>query len=166
MRRRRPRSGAGSGGAEIFPASSGGGRGLIRRSIQPEIAVPQPTPAPARSPKQGEGGSCTGQLTDKDSFSWKAARFYLNEALGVSEAVIRQLRVMDIQCTGNEKMCFVTFDNGMRVAVSYAPAPAFIVVRRTDRPGPRREYSFQCQRDGRVVFQRRSAAPSRAPGEP
>jgi hypothetical protein len=105
---------------------------------------------PAQSPKTS---GCTGWESDPQSFSKVIADFYLRTELGGTPGMA------DIQCQGDNRLCFVTYPDGTSVAVSLTQVPNFVIARQRGGTGPRREYEYDCDPSGRVNFRLRSPTP-------
>lgn len=94
--------------------------------------------------------SCAGYESDPQSFAWVVARHYVQTELNLPFD-----GAVDIECTGNLKMCFVDVTEDLRIAVSFARVPHYVIARRVGPSGPRREYTYTCSPDGRVTLRRR-----------
>jgi hypothetical protein len=100
----------------------------------------QRQPAPGQS-----NNACAGWESDPQSFSKVIADFYYSTELGGAPSMA------DIQCQGDNRLCFVTYPDGTSIGVSLARVPNFVIARqRGVDGGPRREYVYDCEASGRV----------------
>ncbi len=97
------------------------------------------------------GGSrtCAGWERDPQSFSKVIAEHYVRTELG------RDLRGNPIWCSATGEMCQVDFPGGIEVMVSLVKVPEYVIARQTGRDKPRREYTYDCLPNGRVILRPR-----------
>ena len=101
-------------------------------------------PVVQRQTPPGPSRSCAGWESDAESFTKVIADFYVRTELGGTPGMA------DIQCQGDRRMCFITYEGGTSVGVSLARVPDFVIARQRGGNGPRREYVYDCDPSGRV----------------
>ncbi len=110
--------------------------------IQRQVAQPQRT------------GDCSGWESDPQSFSKVIADHYVRTQLNRTPTMART-----IDCVSNNRLCFVNYEDGTNVAVSFVNVPDHVIARER-ATGIRCEYDYDCTPGGRVILTRRSCRPS------
>jgi hypothetical protein len=117
----------------------------------PEVRVTVDTPVPpSASPSPAAGASdCSAWERDRPRFARAVARRYLLDAHR------RPLAPEGTWCAPDGKYCDVRFPGGITVRVSFARLPGLVIARRvfSSPPGPRLEYSYQCEA-GKLLLRR------------
>lgn len=114
----------------------------------PAVTV-QVAPAARVASQRAGTGHCSGWESDPQSFSKVIAEHHVRTVLG------RDLRGNPTWCNPAGKMCQVDFPGGISVMVSLVKVPDHVIARERGKDKPRREYTYQCLPDGRVIFRRR-----------
>jgi hypothetical protein len=101
-------------------------------------------------------GNCSGWESDPESFSKVVADHYV-----MTQYPSLIGRAEKIWCDARKIMCIVYYSTGIRVAVSFARTPDFVIARRYEHPtGPRCEYDYDCADSGRLILRKRDCRPS------
>ena len=94
----------------------------------------------------GDNSSCAGWERDRQSLSKVVAEHYVRTELG------RELHGNPNWCSEGGKLCEVQFPDGIRIMVSFVGVPGYLIARQVAKNAPRREYTYECLGDSRIVF--------------
>lgn len=137
----------------------GGGAGPISPTMRVSIPPVVMTPAtPGVTVNVTGGGTatpatgsrpCAGWESDPQSFGKVVAEHHVRTVLG------RNLRGNPTWCNPAGKLCQVDFPDGISVMVSFVKVPDYVIARERGKDKPRREYTYECLPNGRVIFRPR-----------
>jgi len=118
---------------------------IQRQAADPDVDAPSRTPA--------RKGDCTAWESNRQNFAKAVADHYVQTALGVSKVPPART----IWCSREDPTCEVAYLDDLKVMVSFAEVPNYVIARRMkDSFGPRCEYDYDCEPSGKLVLKSRN----------
>ena len=118
---------------------------IQRQAADPDVDAPSRTPA--------RKGDCTAWESNRENFAKAVADHYVQTALGVSKVPPART----IWCSREDPTCEVAYLDDLKVMVSFAEVPNYVIARRMEDPfGPRCEYDYDCEPSGKLVLKSRN----------